>query len=338
MQREVAGEIEARPGRVEQEQELVGAVLVEEVIFAPVTAHLPEMLDHARDLALGEGEPVFVDIAVLDIAVALHQLVVGLDRIGAGITAGEAEQREQHAVVLAGLGAVIDRVGEQPGVLGLARAIESQERVAEHGGGIVHVGRGKDQRGAGRTDGLGPGLETRAGLGLEAALVEAKALVQPAIAGDEGALRMLHGLIIGDWVGRRVEERGKRRRELGLRIGLAVSRQKETGAVDQAVIAGAEPVRTIVQKGAPSRFRRKRKRFGFGDELIAIGVVGSFGVVRGEKEKCQESDKPPNRRRPLSLGCAGTRSAHRAGRARCRNTPPSAAGSATRNGRNQAST
>ncbi len=334
VQREVGGEIECRPRDVQEEEKLIGAIFVEEVILAPMPAHLPEMLDHARDFGLGEGELIFIDIPVFDVAIALDQLVIGLDRIGAGIAAREAESCKQETVVFAGLGAVVDGVGEKPRVLTLVRTVQAQERMSEHRGWVVHIGCWKDERGAGGTDGLGPDIEARAGLRLQMVRIELQPFLQPAIARDEGALRMLHHLIIG----RRREESVEGCPKLRFWIGLAMIGQKEAWAVDQAMMIGPEPVRPVVAKRTPSRFGCKLQPFGFGDELIEIGVVGGPGVMGEGAEEHQNDDQRTVWAAPRSSGCDQARSVFPTDRARCHETPPSAAGSAARDGEDQAST
>ncbi|MEM7043700.1 MAG: hypothetical protein AAF543_12890 [Pseudomonadota bacterium] len=89
--------------------------------------------------------------------------------------------------------------------------------MAEHRGRVVEIGGGENQGGAGGADRRGPGLETRAGLWRQAGRIETELVVQPAIAGGIGALRMLLDLVVG----RRTEKGAECRIEFGVGIGLA---------------------------------------------------------------------------------------------------------------------
>ncbi len=163
--------------------------------------------------------------------------------------------------------------------------------MAEHRGGIVEIGGREDECRRHGVDGIRPGLERRARLQRQAAAIECQAFVQPAIARDEGTLRMLFGFIRG-W---RLEEGAKRRFQLGPSVGLAIGSQKETGTVDQAVMPGAKPVRTVVKESLPSWIGCKIKRLGAGDQSLEIALIGGFGIFGYRKRKRQKYDKSTER-------------------------------------------
>ena len=65
VERKAVGQAHAGPRDIEQEQQLIGAVIVEEEIVRVLVAQLPEMLGQAQCLGLAQVQLVFPDVAVL---------------------------------------------------------------------------------------------------------------------------------------------------------------------------------------------------------------------------------------------------------------------------------
>ncbi len=84
-------------------------------------------------------------------------------------------------------------------------------------------------------------------------------LLQPPVAGDEGALGMLHSRrnAVLARAGRRREEGTQRCRQFARRISLAVVREEEALAVDQAVPPLAQQIGPVVAERSPGRVARR---------------------------------------------------------------------------------
>jgi hypothetical protein len=197
---ETIGQVTAGPRHVHERHQLVGAVFRQEVVVEVDLAQFPGVLQQAAGFRGCEGEFVFPDVAVFQVVVLLHLLVIRRDGEQARITAEQALGGEHHAIGLVGLGSEVDGVGIQARGLGLLRVVHAQQGMAEAGGGIVQVGRREDERHLARVDGGVPGLEARTVLFRQARRIERQAFLEPLIARDETALRMLPGgcLFAGD--------------------------------------------------------------------------------------------------------------------------------------------
>ena len=149
------------------------------------------MGQHPLDLLAAEIELVLPEVAVLQVAVLAHLEVIRQHREDAGIAAEQPLQHVQEAACLVGAGGEIDRVGEKPGALVLARGIHAQQRVAIHRPGVVDVGGGEHERELARVDRGTPFPEARAFAARNALRVEAQLGVQPCAPRGEPALGMI---------------------------------------------------------------------------------------------------------------------------------------------------
>ncbi len=296
IEREPVGQAQSGPRHIEQEQQLVRAVLVEEVVRGGLPAQLPKVLQQTPHLDRRQVQLVFPDVAIFEVGILADQLIVGHDRIGARVDAGQAVDGEQQAVVVAGDGAVVDRVGEQPGLLVLAGAIEAQQGVAEHRGRVVQVGRGEDQGDPLGIDRGEPVRQARAGLLLQPGGVETEHALQPMVPGRKGALRVLRLIARG----RAGKERRERRLELGLGVDLAVRRVEEAWAVDQAGRGGAQQTRAIVAEIEPLPAAREVLGAGARDQLVKVvggcrhGLAAGQGPARGQgRDEVAGALRPP---------------------------------------------
>ncbi len=331
-------EMEARPRHVEQRQQHERAVLLEEIIVGAAAAQLPDVAHHEIDLGGCERQLVFPDVAALEIAVAAHEDVIGLDRIIALVAADQAADGEEHADVLAGHRTVVHGIGgERQGALAAGR-VDAQEGVPEHRGRVVEIGGGEDQRRRSGVDRGEPGVQ-RGADGFFAAVAvggERQAAAQPAPAGGPEAARIAVG------AGGRCRERFEGSVELGRGIGGAVGRQEEGRIVDEAlrgqrpgplmIVEQCQPLRVVRQVLRPSL---RAQRVGFGrhsrsrrreqrrehDKKSRRPKGGSIHASCRSPETAVAGERVPEIRPARSGAAAGPGSA--TGRARPAPHPPS---------------
>ncbi|MNQ89134.1 hypothetical protein D3C85_1044320 [compost metagenome] len=190
-QRELFGEPEARSRDLQQFQQAVGAVLIEEEIVELDLLELPDVFNHALGFDLRQVQSVLPQVTVLQAAVFREFFLVGHQGKQSRIAAHQAFPGVQNAVVRTfDVGAEVDRVTEQGGVVGLhIGLIDTQQRMAEHRGGAVEVGRGENHHRAVGRDVLEPLLEFAAVHRRQVGEVELR--FQPAGAGRVNALGVL---------------------------------------------------------------------------------------------------------------------------------------------------
>jgi hypothetical protein len=96
----------------------------------------------------------------------------------------------------------------------------------------------------------------------------------------------------------RGEERGQRRLELGLRVGLASLGVEEARAVDQAAVAGTKDIRAVVaeiEPGAPLREALAARAL---DQLVQIASKRLLGRPREADQDSGDKAGKPRRNQP----------------------------------------
>src|SRR3972149_2427672 len=118
------------PGSPQEEEEVIGAVLVEKKVVGEDALELPRVKDHPPDLFFGEVEAVLPQVPLVHIGVFLHLLVIREDRKISRVKPEDPlEGVDQSVVPPIDRGGVIDRIREKGAAVG---GIDAQERVTEH--------------------------------------------------------------------------------------------------------------------------------------------------------------------------------------------------------------
>ena len=149
------------------------------------------MHEHSADLAIRKIQPVLPDVAIFNVPVFLYLEVIGDRRKIPPVRAKDAPDSKQNPFVRRHVGRIVNRVGQNARLLGLALLINPQESMAEHGGGVVHKGGGENEGNGLRVELPDPSLKSFTPLGGQASGVDAQLLTQPVIASHERALRRL---------------------------------------------------------------------------------------------------------------------------------------------------
>ena len=113
-------------GYLKQREDMVGTVLFKIVIIKICVAELPGVHQHLYDLIFTEIEPVFPNIPALKIPIFLNFQVIRHGRKIAFEATRHASIRIDKAVVCGHVGGIINRIGQNAGLLGLALLIDSQ--------------------------------------------------------------------------------------------------------------------------------------------------------------------------------------------------------------------
>ncbi|MCY1422952.1 hypothetical protein D9M71_386520 [compost metagenome] len=184
------------------------------------------MLDHAPGFFGVEVQPVLPQVTVFQAAIFREFLLIGHQGEQAGVATHQALPGIENAVVVTfDIGPEVDRIAEQGGVVLLHFGlVDAQQRMAEHRGGTVEVGRGKNHHCAVGRYVFVPVVERLAVH--PGQVVELQLLTQPARARRVDALRMLVAK-----AGRGIE-RLQGRAELACRLFCAVAGEKELRVVD----------------------------------------------------------------------------------------------------------
>src|SRR5436190_9882752 len=103
------------------------------------------MHQQALDLIFSEIEPVFPDVAVLEITVLLGLDIVRMGGKVALEPSNNTQNGEDKTIIGGDVGGIIDGIGENACLLGLTSLIDAQKQMAEHRGGVIHVGGRKDE-------------------------------------------------------------------------------------------------------------------------------------------------------------------------------------------------
>lgn len=116
------------------------------------------------------------------------------------------------------------------------------------------------------------------------------------VAGDESALGGLR--IAADWIG--AEKSGQRRRQFGVRIGLAVGSEEEARIVGVADHAVAIWRGSVVQQGLPLASFRQTGSGGAARQLRAVGGISAgcrcVGQKAEEQQKVGQADQRGDQR------------------------------------------
>ncbi len=231
---------------IEQRQDVIGAIFLEEKIVEGGVAHFPSMHQQTLDLIFAKVEPVFPQIAILEIAVFPRLDIVGVRREKALKSPEDSENGECDPVVRRDIGGIIHRIGKESRLLGLSLLIHAQQQVSKHRGRVIHEGGRKNQRDRRRIQLFEPGSKALAGLRRQTGFVNRERSFQPMITGDEStACRLARSP--DEFGGKKLRDR---RLKFGLGIDLAVGCEKEAGFVGLAFIA-ADKRWTVVQQQMP---------------------------------------------------------------------------------------
>lgn len=282
------------------------------------------MRHHALHLAGREVERVLPEVAALPVGVLLHLLVVRQHGEVARVGARQPLHREEHAAVRPGLRREVHGVGQQVAarVAGLGRRlVDAQQRVAEHGGGVVHERLGQHERHRVGVDPRLPGGVARAVSRRQLGRVEADALRQPGQAGGVGAARVLAVARAGG----RVQEVAERRLELRGRVRLAARGAEEVRVVGQALHAAAQAPRAVVEQRVPLGGIRQVERAGARDPRVDRRRRCRGAGRRGAGGEEHQRDEGPRALTRTSASACGARLAGFAA-----GEPPGLAGSAAR--------
>jgi len=243
---EAAGEPQGGARRLQKGQELIRAVLVEEVVAEPGAAQLPEVAQELVQLLPVQGEAELPDVPVLQVAVVFHRRVVGGDRVAAAVAPEETLDGVGDAALLAGVGGVVDGVGQKGGHGARLGRVDAQKGVPEHRGGVVQVGGGKHQGEAAGVHLGEPAFEVAAAWLRQPLRVDGQRPAQPVETGRVAARAACFGMYRVFW-----EEGRQRGLKLGLRVVFAPGGQEKGRVVHLALHAFGEPSGSVVQEGVP---------------------------------------------------------------------------------------
>ena len=278
--------MQRRIGILDQGQQMVGAVLFEKEIIEVRVPQFPGMHKQTRDLMVCKVQPVFPDIAVLNVAVFLDLEVVGNRREVAAVAAKDAADRIGQAGIRRHVRRIVDRVGQNPRLFCLALLVYPKQRMPKHRRGIVHEGGREDERDRLGLEVCEPALEPFAGHRWEAMLVETQSIPQPGIPGDKRALsRLLRPS--NEFIGKKLLQR---RIELRLRIDLPVRRHEESGVVLLADIAPPH-ILAIVKQQMPLSLASKLSLDRLTDEFRYIEIARSLLGLRRRRMSEKQADQ-----------------------------------------------